>query len=119
MTTVTVAQPHERAEIPPAVWQTPSLTPRAVAGLLADILLAAPNPMYRPVVVARIDPAADTAVLYVTDRHASARILGLLLDLHATPLRTLPAGLSAGDPGVLPGLQTINWWATKPRRGAA
>lgn len=114
-----IAQPAPaRADMPAALWQTPPLTPRQVAGLLAEIVSVTPNPLYRPIVVARIDQAADRAELYVTDRHSSARVLAALLDVQARPLRALPEKTAAGDPGILPGIQTITWWATKPRKGA-
>jgi hypothetical protein len=114
------AQPAPaRADIPASVWQTPTLTPRQVAGLLAEIVSVTPNPQYRPVVVARINVATDRAELYVTDRYGSARVLAALLDVGARPLPAPPDQTAVGDPGILPGIQSIAWWAEKPRKGAA
>lgn len=115
MTTL-AAQPHVTVALPDPTWQVGPLTPRQVAGLLAELQL---HPLRaRPVVYALIDADADTATLYLVDRFAQAWLALALADLPRELLPALPPHIRAETPNVLPSAWIVERWATKPRKGA-
>lgn len=116
MTTRTM-QPHVTVALPDPTWQVGPLTPRQVAGLLAELQL---HPLRcRPVVYALIDAETDRATLYLVDRFAQAWLALLMANLPCELLPRLPGHIRAETPNVLPSAWIVERWATKPRRGAA
>jgi hypothetical protein len=108
-------------DAPPAdtrPWLVGPLDRRQVAGFLAEVQAQIPQPGRRPIIFADVASDLQHAELYVFDRWYTTTLLGILLDHKARQLQALPPGLSlqAGTPGILPGMWTIERWATAPTR---